>query len=408
MALKNGDRVILRSQLTTPAGDTIEAGTVCTIVSFLSNEMAIVRYGFDKKTESELVFGVAISLLSSASIDELESADLQYENLVSKSFHVGQKYLTGPTIKFKEIEPNTKGTIVGVIIGSNESEDIVQMDFETGEVHELNRDFVQKNFFKCIDELEENLGDEIIMTGTEKNFHIVGAKVIAEDTNEVVIIASKSKDDDEFLVENLDGKQIVYKKEYLHPILNPEFLYSIPKEGSIQKVCQPGKSLKANDNIDKNILLKDEFKPGDVVKIINIESVNINAFEDTFTVKRTGGKEILISYADLRYFFTPIKGLVKNATNTGKVEEVISSEEVDKIFKNKTITPDRNTESMEEINTFLDEIENKTNDTPKVVVHDISIDGYRFKINNGLIEITFKPDEIDKLVNALITLKQYI
>jgi hypothetical protein len=407
MAFKVGDRVVLQSQFTTPDKKIVEAGTLCTILSFLSDEMVIVRYGYDTENDNELVLGVPTSLLKHASVDELEEAEAEVEKLVSKAFHIGQQWMTGPNIKFKEIEPNTKGTIVGVILGVNESEDLVDVDFGNDEIHELKRDFVQKNFFKYIPELEENLGDEVIMKGATKNFHIIGARMIAEDTNEIVILIAKAQDDEElFLVEDLNGNQMAYKKEYLTPLTNPESLYQLPHEKVIQNVCLPDKSFIANENIDKHVLLKDEFKPNDVVKIINIESVNHNAFEDTFRVQRTGGDKVVVSYAELRHYFKPYKGLIKNTKNVGKVEEVISEAELEEIFQKNEV---KTIELAGEETPIVEE--NVIDTKPKVQIHDISINGIRFKINDGKVDIplnAFYVDEIDNLIEALGILKQYI
>lgn len=455
MGYKLGDRVALQSDLKNHFG-TLPSGTICTIVSEPTgeeNEILILRYGFNEQTKRPLIIGAGSSLLRKVTAEELSSAN--YKDLVARNFWVGEQYQVGRGTSFDDVEPGVIGVIKSIQLATNEFKDKLTFEFK-GKNYTFDRSFVETYFDRFDPEVEKMMGEEIVIKGAERNYHLPGARMFINETivsgddkleeGEIVIISHFDEPTSSYVVENMQGEKFYINKSLLTPILDAESLYTqFTTDQLVQDFYQVGRELIANEKISKHALLSNVIQPGDIVEILNFDNININALEDTFKValNQNFDKPITLSYIDLKNFFDPIP--IKNsnlteATNDNLNQYEDTNEEFNfDVFKNdnkeqdEKILAENKTKTLEENDIeILDEnkikilesaaklLENdKDCDCEEkeeelglpITIHELSILDYRFKLNPQGFSIdghdkVYSYNEIDNLIRALKELKK--
>lgn len=382
MDLKIGSRAVFAADLPVLKNNVIKAGTPCTIFSFLnSSDIAIVRYGYDKDSGSELIAGVSTSILKEATPEDVRYIPSYY--LLPKHYSIGERFISKLNTNFG-IGIGDILTIAEVELShEHESKDMFDVvkivNDDSTKVYRLNRSFLD-HFEHYIPEFHDALGEEIDMK--KKNYFLPLARMTTNifDEEEFVILVDKV-DEDNYIAERRSGEIISISKQDLSPITkdNNEILYDYLPEEIVPIKFKVGNSFKAKEEIKKHILLNGHFDVNDVVVIKKIDSVNVNVLEDTFVVSRTGGNEVIVSYADLINYFDHYAspGMVKQTK--GKIETVVEKE------TNKDVEVEINSLSI-----------NKFNFSKPPGSNHIKLDSY------------FTIDQIELLTKSLLELEKYM
>ncbi|MNJ90618.1 hypothetical protein D3C87_82520 [compost metagenome] len=407
MKISVGDRLTLQTEINTnggPYSEKIKAGTICTLYSD-NEEVGVVRFGTDKNSSRPKLASIEKSILKPSNPKELKKAD--YTKLISESFFPGNKFkvVSGGILKEKDraIKIGEILTITGVMIMSNESEDLINFVNEEGTKLQFSKKHVDINFSKYDPEVEAKIGEEVIVSDMKeapRNYYLPGARMIVGPREaEQVVILIREINDNLYDVVNIEGNVRTYTKEKLMPITSREILLQYPTNQVVPVKYSSGKSLIALDSISNNFMLKDHFNPKDIVKVLNLDAVNCNANEDIYEVLILSGnkkdKQIRLSFLELEKHFD-----VYSSENKEEGEKSISEE-----FKEELKVLNAPSESSE-----LPEIE-VMNDSVHFKINDVTIYGYRFKIEDSTFSIDgkeFGKDDVDTLIKALSVLKEKI
>lgn len=399
---KQGDRVVLQSDFKYYKSE-VKAGTIGTITVLLDDEKAIVCYGYDHFVNRQLIAGIPIDLLRLATLDELSS--ISYESLISPMYHIGKKIIMGLDVSANDIKAGDIGIISSYTYALNEKDDLFNVSFlndNDSKTHSLKLGFIEAYCNPYDEEFENQMGDQIEFDKLKKNFHLVGARMFLSNTDSAdnVVILIDKKENELFEVIDLEGNKKVTSKDSLIPIDNPELFATIGNSMFIRKEFSIGKRFKAKDEISKNILLNDEFKPGDVVEVIHINEICINSFDDTVIVERTGGNAVVLSVTEIANYFEPFVGMVKKST--GKV--VSKSDdlaEIEKEMLGEKPKEDKVQIMMPLIGNHHEDLvvgtlAVNTDVVDTIKINDITINGFRFTINEDNL-ITLHNNEVPNL-----------
>lgn len=396
MSYKIYDRVILQSNFNLPTEEIIKAGTVCTIVTEPTNkedDILILRFGYDDQNKPK-AFGVASSLVRKARKDELLEAS--YKDIVSRNFWIGEKFAVGNDTSFDNIVSGDIGIIEKMFFYINEQDDMITFLFGDEE-YDFQRSFVETYFNKYDEEVEQMMGEEIVMKDMPRNYYLPGARMIYK--NQIVIL-NKKKKDDVFKVTLMNHQKIKVHKDELQPILDIESFLPYEESEIIPENYRVGRLLSATSDIEKHVLLKDKIKSNDMIEILYVNGKNINAFEDQYKIALNSefDKPFDISYNDLNKFFIPFTW-----------EEALTPDHEDDEFDFEQFTR----ESSKALRLEQEPSSKIIEEQVDLKIHDVTILGFRFKIDEGGYE-SFSIDEqhkhynfnqIDSMIQALKTLQ---
>lgn len=428
-----GDRITLQSDVKTHAS-SVKAGTVCTIVvkpENKENEVIIVKTSNEE--QEQVVFGAATSLLRKATDSEIENS--QYKDLVAKNFWIGEVFKVSNNTSFDGIQSGSIGTITNVKLKSNESNDTLCFEFGGVDGYEFSRQFVEMNFDKYDKEVEDMLGDEVVIKGSKRNYHLPGARMILNEDIEStkkgsIVILLRNKNINTFEIENLMHEKFTVNRDQLTPITDGETFmqYQEDEDYVIPLYYRTGSVLIANQNISKHALLNKNIKPDDFIEILNVSGININVFEDVYLigVNNQFDQPLNVTYSDLKTFFIPHSsphteaqeesGEEKlDAVKEEKVHDIVEqllddNKELDlSVFNTLPKIPDE--PIKEEFSAEFEKLE-EFNAIP-IIIHELSILDFRFKINHELNSFiiddsntSYHFEQINDLIVALQELKK--
>ena len=391
-----GDRVVVQQDIES-YGKKISSGTICTIMTEPKNEsddeIIILGLWEDCKDNKPVVFGVTKYVVRKILKEELEEEN--YENLTSNKFWIGSQF-KACLKNIDGVDPGEVGTIVSVDLSPNELNDILTLEF-SNKTFKFERQFVEMNFDYYDEEFEDMLGDEIEIKGVEKNYHFPGARMLCATLKEFVIVL-EVLENDKFKVETLQHDVLEMMKSELLPITNVEGFVQMKEEDKVQQNYTTGNVLIANEDISKHILLNNRIKPNDKIEILNVDCSTVNVYEDIYmiAINEEFDKPIKITYSDLKKFF---EILIK----VPRKEESKTEDQMDmSIFENKD--DDCGCSGFKKKDKVEEQIE------IPIVIHDLSILDYRFKIGNGKFSFNsleeYDFSEIKNLITALQELEK--
>ncbi|AEO93824.1 gp579 [Bacillus phage G] len=380
------DRVVLQTSIKT-SFTTIPANTVCTIKNEPKlGSSLILKYGIEEESGNirDLIFGAPETVVRKVKPEELQQCS--YKDLVSKNYWIGNYFMVGPEADIKGLSYKMIGKIVNIDLARNEQDDLLTFEFE-GNEYGFERKFVELFFEKYDEEFESMLGEEFISKNQPKNFFLPGARMFYG--NEIVII-NRILENDKVLIETMEHEEKELSKDDLTPILSVEGgFYDLKHEEVVPQNYTVGNALVAKEEISRHSLLNKLINPQDQVQVLELDGVNINAFEDVYTVMINNDEDVVtkVSYLDLKRFFDPIMK-VENK------EEVFDTS----VFENNVpLNQDQEDNKEDEIT---------------ITIHELSILGYNFKIDKVdddkfYIDDQEKPfyfSKLDSLIRALQTL----
>lgn len=410
--MKTGDRYVLLSDITTNAGpysEPISEGTVVTIYSPTvgSTDNVLVRYDTDENTNRPKMITIPTTLLKPASKEQLLKAN--YKKLIPESFHPDQLFRSLVDKKVTDIYLNSEFqinkndilTVKKVILEANEDEDLIYLKIKDDSSFIENecvfpKSFVNFNFEKYDPEIEAKIGEEVVMADMKtapRNYYLPGARMIAGPREkEEIVILIREVNSDLYDVVNIEGKVRSYTKEKLIPITDRQTFLNYPRDVVIPFKYRSGKNLVAQESISNNFLLKNKIVPGDVIEIVHLDAINCNANEDVYEVL-CKGKSLNLSYLELEKHFD-----VSSSENKGE-EVKIEGEKIAEEFNKELQILNTNSEIK------------IMNDVTHFKINDVTIYGFRFKIENSSFSIDgkeFAKDDIDYLIKALGELKEKV
>lgn len=399
---KQGDRVVLQSDFKYYKLE-VKSGTVGTITMMLDEDKAIIRYGYDHFSNRQLIVGIPTNMIRLATMDELTSA--VHESLVLPMYQLGQKIVMGLGVSIDDIKTNDVGVITKYTWALNEQDDTFRVEFSNNSVaRDLKMSFIETYCRPYDEEIENQMGDQIDFNKIKKNYHIIGARMfLMSKSPENVVILIDQKEDDKFEVMNINGDIEKVSKGLLIPIIGHdlELFNSYGNSNFIRSEFSVGKRFRAKEEIAKHVLLNGEFKPGDVVEVIHVNEIFINSFNDTVVITRTGGNAVIVSVLELANYFEPFKGMIKKSAG-----QVVSNSNVLEEIEKEMINDQP---KEEKVVLMMPEVEDTHQDL--IQINDITINGFRFTIEHGVIQLNYDDvtvDTLDDYIKSLTVLKGYV
>lgn len=407
MTYKIFDRVILQSDLKNNHHDDnseiTPAGTILTIVTEpkgTENEILILRKGTEN--ERPIIIGAAVSLLRKVTQDELDNDVLHdYRDLTSHKFWIGQKYKVGYGTSFEGIKSGAVGKIVSAKLAENEMNDMLYLRFGNSKEYSFERNFVEKCFDFYDEEVEKMMGEEINFSDQPRNYHIPGARMIYQNKEFVIINkVIESEDEKNYEVETLNHENLIVKKKDLTPIINAEQLFQYKEEELVQKNYRTNSVLRAKESISKHALLNKSIKLNDIIEILHVDCFNIDVNDDIYqiVINAKFDKPITVSYRDLKNHF---EHLIVTAGDAKELDEFDINAEFDVFINN---------DQTDEIQGHVENSLETESTNLQIEFHELSILGYRFKIENNEFILnghSYTFNEIDNLVKALNEIKKF-
>lgn len=397
MSLIIGNRYVLQSEVKT-YNETVPANTICTLFSEQADDLVIVRYGIDEDTKKAKIIGVPSAMLRNATTQDLNGAI--FKQLLPVQFRPGQKFRVG-SIRSNGVEKGDILTVHSVNLALNENQDLIvfEKNLHFGDYHRFERSFVDTYFYVYDEEVEAKLGDEIIvqdMKTAPRNYYLEGARmVIGPYENQKVVFITRQLEDNVFEVEDINGIKNALEKDKLMPISNMEVLLNLGADQTVPIAFRAGRKFNANEKVSKNFLLNKKLQYGDYVEIVEVDKINININEDLFCVKKFNDPEMFyLSFAELRNFFEPFDPEDRFIDQTEKVSVTY----IDPDFERKL----REAQSAEQC---------KDCSQSAVTIHELSINGFRFKIDGNNFSLDgkqYRKDDLNLLIQALTKLKDFV